>query len=198
MSETKQPPHLRTKRLVLRPFALSDAADVQRLAGDKAVADMTLNIPHPYLDGVAEQWISTHQTQFDSGEACILAVTLAATGGFIGSISLMISRRSNRAELGYWIGAPYWNKGYCTEAAGAMLDYGFRALALNRVHATHMARNPASGRVMIKLGMKHEGVMRQHAKKGDRYEDMVLYGIMAEEWHANNARAGQERGTTNG
>jgi [ribosomal protein S5]-alanine N-acetyltransferase len=182
VANTTPLPHLRTARLLLRPFRLSDAADVQRLAGDKAVADMVLNIPHPYPDGVAEKWISSHQGQFEAGEACTLAVTLAKTGEFIGSVSLIISRRFDRAEAGYWIGVPYWNMGYCTEAARAILDYGFSVFALNRIHATHQARNPASGRVMVKLGMTHEGVARRHAKKGDRYEDMVLYGILAEEW----------------
>lgn len=198
MTDASPVPRLHAARLILRPFRLSDAADVQRLAGDKAVADMVLNIPHPYPDGVAEKWISTHQAQFEAGEACTLAITLATTEEFIGSISLMISRRFNRAEMGYWVGAPYWNKGYCTEAARAMLDYGFSTLALNRIHATHMARNPASGRVMIKLGMKHEGVMRQHAKKGNGYEDMVLYGILAEEWRRQNSEAGQRRSPNHG
>ncbi len=178
----KQQPILQTERLILRPFDLSDAKDTQRLVGDKAVADTTLNIPHPYEDGMAEQWISTHQPQFDEGNLCTLAITLRDTGELIGAIALTINSRFERAELGYWIGKPYWNKGYCTEAGVVVLKYGFAVLGLHRIHATHFGRNPASGRVMQKLGMKHEGRAREHAKRGDRFEDLESYGILKEEW----------------
>ncbi len=88
----------------------------------------------------------------------------------------------HRAELGYWIGEPFWNHGYCTEAARAFLDYAFGAVGLVRVHASHFSRNPASGRVMRKIGMKYEGCRRCHAKKWDKLEDLDLYGILKEEW----------------
>ena len=178
----KQQPILQTERLILRPFDLSDAKDTQRLAGDKAVADTTLNIPHPYEDGMAEQWISTHQPQFDEGNLCTLAITLRDTGELIGAIALTIVSRFERAELGYWIGKPYWNKGYCTEAGVVVLRHGFTVLGLHRIHAAHFGRNPASGRVMQKLGMKHEGRAREHAKRWDRFEDLESYGILKEEW----------------
>jgi len=173
---------LQTERLLLRPFALADAPAVQRLAGERAIADTTLNIPHPYEDGMAEEWIGTHQAKFNAGELANFAVVLRATGELIGAIGLVVSRRFDRAELGYWIGRPYWQQGYCTEAARAVLAYGFTALQLNRIHATHLRRNPASGRVMEKIGMTKEGLLRQHAKKWDRYEDLVQYGILREEW----------------
>jgi RimJ/RimL family protein N-acetyltransferase len=71
-----------------------------------------------------------------------------------------------------------------------MLEYGFTELALNRIHAAHLARNPASGRVMEKLGMLREGTGRQHAKKWGTYEDLVFYGILKEEWARGPARLG--------
>ena len=83
--------------------------------------------------------------------------------------------------MGYWIGVPYWNKGYCSEAAKALIGYGFDELGLNRVFAEHMVRNPASGRVMEKAGMTYEGTLRQHVKKWDRYEDLKVYGILRTE-----------------
>jgi ribosomal-protein-alanine N-acetyltransferase len=180
-----QRPTLTTERLILRPFVLEDAADVQRLAGDRAIADTTLNIPHPYEDGMAEQWISRHQGIFDEDKGVTFAVTGKDGGHLIGAISLLgINRRFSRAELGYWIGKPYWNRGYCTEAGLAVLEYGFDEMGLNRIHATHLARNPASGRVMVKLGMTREGMQRQHASRWDRFEDLVLYGILAREWRS--------------
>ena len=173
---------LHTQRLILRPFEIADARDVQRLAGDQAIADTTLNIPHPYEDGMAEQWIAHHQPQFEAGELANFAIVLRATRELVAAIGLVINRRFDRAELGYWIGRPYWNQGYCTEAGGAVLRYGFTELNLNRIHAYHLSRNPASGQVMEKLGMTREGFLRQHAKKWDNYVDLVEYGLLRQDW----------------
>ena len=186
----KQRPTLETERLLLRPFEPADAKDVQRLAGDRAIADTTLNLPHPYEDGVAEEWISTHQGKFEAGEAVTFAVVLRGSGELVGAMGLMIAARFERAELGYWVGKPYWGNGYCTEAGRAALHYAFSTLKLNRIHASHLTRNPASGRVMQKLGMVHEGRARQHVKKWDRFEDMELYGILGDEWARNLANDG--------
>jgi RimJ/RimL family protein N-acetyltransferase len=177
-------PTLETERLLLRPFTAHDAADVQRLAGVRAIADTTLNIPHPYKDGVAEDWIATHASSFESGTFANFAITQRDGGDLVGAIGLAIERRFDRAEIGYWIGVPYWRRGYCTEAAGAVVAYGFSTLGLNRIHANHLARNPASGRVMQKLGMMHEGIARGHVLKWGIYEDLVLYGLLKETWLA--------------
>jgi RimJ/RimL family protein N-acetyltransferase len=171
-------PNLETERLVLRPFRTADADDVQRLAGDRAVADTTLNIPHPYENGMAEKWISNHRDWFESGEQAVYAVTLRSGATLIGAIGLRIHPEDQRAELGYWIGKAYWGQGYCTEAARALIAFGFERLGLNRIYAHHFARNPASGRVMQKIGMTHEGHLRQQVKKWDAFEDLELYGIL--------------------
>ncbi|HUV94712.1 MAG TPA: GNAT family N-acetyltransferase [Anaerolineae bacterium] len=177
-------PTLRTERLVLRAFKLSDAADVQRMAGAREIASPTINIPHPYEDGMAELWISSHRGASERGELVPLAITLSADGTLIGAISLGLDQSHERAELGYWIGAPYWGQGYCTEAARAILGYGFGVLGLHRIHSSHFARNPASGRVMQKLGMTREGCLRHHVKKWDAFEDLAVYGLLREEWEA--------------
>jgi [ribosomal protein S5]-alanine N-acetyltransferase len=181
-------PTIETVRLILRPFTMADAADVQRLAGDHAIADTTLNIPYPYEDGMAEQWISKHADTFDKGRGLILAITTKRDGCLIGAISLMAIAQGHQAELGYWVGKPYWNQGYCTEAGHALLRFAFVELQLKRVHCSHLSRNPASGRVMHKLGMAHEGQRRQHVSKWDKLEDLELYGILRHEWQANHQR----------
>jgi len=178
----KKPPILETERLLLRPLELSDAPDIRRLAGDRAIADTTLNIPHPYEDGMAEEWIAADQPKIQAGELANAAITLKGSGELIGVIGLTIVPRFERAELGYWIGRPFWGRGYGTEAALAMLDYGFTDLSLNRIHAAHLTRNPASGRIMQKIGMIHEGRAPQHAKRWDRFEDLEFYGILKEQW----------------
>ena len=178
-------PTLTTDRLLLRPFQAGDAAHVQRLAGDRAVAATTTNIPHPYEDGMAEEWIAGHEEQFRAQEAGVFAITLREGGALVGAISLFGMIPEHRAEMGYWIGVPHWNHGYCTEAACTVLDFGFRTLRLNRMYATHFARNTASGRVMQKLGMTYEGTQRQHVKKWGVYDDLVHYGILKPEWEAS-------------
>ena len=172
-------PTLQTARLTLRPFAPADAPEVQRLAGAKEIAATTLNIPHPYEDGMAAQWIATHPQAFNEGKQVTFAMERNSDSALIGAIGLHdIRDRHSRAEMGYWVGAPYWGQGYCTEAARAILDYGFNTICLNRIYATHLARNPASGRVMQKIGMQYEGRLRQHARKGGQFEDLEHYGIL--------------------
>jgi ribosomal-protein-alanine N-acetyltransferase len=175
-------PTRETPRLVLRPFSLDDAKVLQQLVGDREIADTTLNIPHPYEDGMAEAWIGTHQSAFDSHETVTLAIEERASTGLVGAIGMHIKLVNESAEIGYWIGREWWGRGYCTEAARAMLDYAFRDLGLNRVHASHLSRNPASGRVMQKLGMSHEGRLRQHVKKWGVFEDIEKYGILRSEY----------------
>jgi ribosomal-protein-alanine N-acetyltransferase len=173
---------LETKRLVLRPFKLSDAPRVQLLAGDRAIADTTLNIPHPYKDGDAEQWIGTHKPKYEKGKLANFAIILKRTNELIGAVGLVINNRFNHAEMGYWIAKDHWNQGYCTEAAKRVLEYGFTVKKLNKIFASYMKRNPSSGRIMKKIGMKKEGELREHVLKWDKYEDLILYGITLTEW----------------
>lgn len=175
-------PVLESKRLHIRPFSLTDAPVVQELAGDEAIAATTLNIPHPYEDGMAEEWIASHQEWFEKGEAVTFAITLRDENTLIGAIGLEINQLHERAELGYWIGKPYWNKGYCTEAAKAIVRFGFDEYKMHRIHAAHFSSNRASGRVMEKIGMVHEGKFRRHIKKWGRFVDLEIFGILKEEF----------------
>jgi len=185
-------PTLHTPRLLLRPFTLADAADVQRLAGAREIASTTAVIPHPYEDGMAEEWISTHAPALAEGRSITYAITLAETGELCGAIGLSLTPEHQRAELGYWVGVPYWGRGYCTEAALAVRDLGFSELGLHRVEAVHLARNPASGRVMQKIGMRHEGTLREHVLKWGVFETIECYAILRSEWPAGRAGPRQE------
>ena len=117
----KSRPTLETERLVLRPFEMGDAPRVQLLAGDRSVAATTKTIPHPYEDGMAEQWIGTHQDRFENGQEIVFAITRKDGGELIGAIGLTLNLTQENAEMGYWIGKPYWGRGYCTEAGRAVL-----------------------------------------------------------------------------
>lgn len=176
-------PTQRTERLLLRGFTMADAPRVQELAGAREVASTTLTMPHPYDDGGAEAWIAGHAAAWEARKRLTLAITTAADG-VIGGIGLNLVPAHRQGEVGYWIGMPYWNRGFATEAAGAVLAYGFDELGLHRIAARHFPRNPASGKVLLKLGMLHEGTLREHVWKWDRFEDLECYAILGREWRA--------------
>jgi len=175
-------PVFETERLVLRPFTLDDAPDVARLAGDPLIADTTAKLPHPYENKHAESWIGTHAEGFEKGTLLNVAITDREDGVLYGTTGLSIRTEHRRAELGYWVGVPHWGNGYATEASRALVDWAFSDGNLNRVMARHMARNPASGRVMEKLGMRLEGTLRRHVSRGDDFDDIVIYSILASEF----------------
>ena len=181
-------PTLTTERLILRPFVDDDAFDVERLAGMREIADTTLNIPHPYPHGGAAEWIRIQAPAWSDGTCATFAVVGRKTGALVGAMSLMIKREHRRAELGYWIALDCWNLGYATEASQRVIDFGFELLGLHRIEARHFMRNPASGRVMKKLGMQQEGVERDWAIKWNRFESLVVYSILEPEWRAIRAR----------
>lgn len=168
---------------MLRPYAVADAARVAELAGDREVAATTLRIPHPYDASMAAEWIAGLAAECEARRAITWAITLA-DAELIGSIALSLHLDHHRAELGYWVGKPYWGKGYVTEAARAAVEYGFGTLHLHRINAHHMSANPASGTVMKKLGMRHEGILRHHTFKNDEYHDVECYGVLEGEWGA--------------
>ena len=178
---TKQP-ILETKRLILRPFEMADAEAVRALAGNKDIATTTLHIPHPYEAGIAEEWIGRHEAQFGEGDGVVFAVTLRESGKLAGAISVMVKKQHDRGVLGYWIGKPHWNQGIATEAAKRVVAYAFEDLSLNKITSSHMERNPASGRVMEKAGLRYEGASVQHIKKWGMYEDMLFYGLLREDY----------------
>ena len=173
---------LDTARFLLRPFTLADADDVTRIVSDREVAATTLNIPHPYEPGMAAAWIATHADGLHRQSPVVFAVTRRDGDELVGAIGLSLEPEHHRAELGYWVARAAWGQGVCTEAARAVLQYGFGVLGLERIFAHHFAGNPASGRVMQKLGMRHEGTLRGHIVKWGRREDVECYGILREEF----------------
>ncbi len=110
------------------------------------------------------------------------AVVLANDHTLLGSIGLEIASVHRHARLGYWLGVPYWNRGYCTEAVRTVLDYGFTRLNLHRIYGPHFLGNPASGRVLQKVGMRYEGRMREHYVRFGRFVDVELYAILKQDF----------------
>jgi RimJ/RimL family protein N-acetyltransferase len=184
-------PVLETDRLLLRPFTLADAPNVQRLAGHADVARTTF-LPYPYQANHAAAWIQHQEEDFRAGKLTNFAIERRGGGELMGSVGLMLEPAYQHGQLGYWLGVPYWGAGYGTEAARAVLTYGFDELELHRIYAAHFNSNPASGRILIKLGMVYEGRQREHYLRFNRFEDAELYGILRHEFEAaRNGRAGQ-------
>jgi RimJ/RimL family protein N-acetyltransferase len=146
-------PVLETERLTLRPLRKSDAGLCSLYSSDWRVASMTTSIPHPNPPGAVEAFIaSTHR--LDHHEA---VWAIDATKGF-GTEFVGIMGLRGSGGLGYWIAPFFWNLGIASEAGAAVVDYAFKSGA-ERVHASHFEDNPASGRVMVKLGMAPNGVI---------------------------------------
>ncbi|MFY9743830.1 MAG: GNAT family protein [Candidatus Sulfotelmatobacter sp.] len=171
---------LETARLKLRPYSNADIAELLPLIGAREVAATTLRIPHPYTEKDAREFMADSQNESE----CRLAITLRSDGRLIGGIGLRIAPQHKNAELGYWLGVPYWGKGYATEAAHEMLRYGFEDLRLHRIFASHFKNNPLSGRILKKLGMHYEGCQREHVRKWDQFIDSELYGMLRRDWDA--------------
>ncbi|MDA3874701.1 MAG: GNAT family N-acetyltransferase [Kiritimatiellae bacterium] len=170
-------PTFHSEHIPLSPFVPGDASLVQRYAGDPEVARTTLNVPHPYPDGAAEKWIASHLLHFLEEKNVVFAIRSHA-GELYGAINLGLNMRDQLGEIGYWIGVPFWNRGFCTEAARMVVQYGFEDIGLNKIYARHLGGNVGSGRVMEKNGMKKEGVLRQQIMKNGESRDVIEYGIL--------------------
>ncbi|MFH5184026.1 GNAT family N-acetyltransferase [Paenibacillus sp. TAB 01] len=170
--------HLETARLILRLFEPSDAKMVQSLAGNEEVASTTLSIPHPYPDGAAEAWIERIRNAFQTGDIYSFAIVNKVDKMVIGCVSLRVSKIENQAELAYWVGRHFWGQGYATEAAQRVVKFGFEELALKCINAAAMLRNPASYKVMQKIGMKPKDNFSKQVLKSGVYEDLVHYGLV--------------------
>jgi ribosomal-protein-alanine N-acetyltransferase len=170
---------LRTKRLLFRPYTESDIPNLARLLGAKEIAATTLRIVHPYTERDARTFIESLQSP-----ASKFGMFDTASGEHVGGIGLNVEEAHRRAELGYWVGVPYWGRGYATEGAREMLRHGFEDLKLNRIYAGVFEGNPASEQVLRKIGMKHEGTARQHFQKWGKFLDDECYGILASDWLA--------------
>jgi len=183
-------PTLRTERLVLREFTLEVVPELHRLAQAGEVARMMLHHPHPYEEGMAEEWIRGLRPMFESGKATTFAVVLQEGGTLIGTVSLYTKAPDGTAVLGeegtglmgFWIGVLYWNEGYATEAVAEVLRYGFEERGLQCIRANHFGSNEASGRVLRKVGMSHVGTRPNYYEKWGNTEDREEYVLLAQDW----------------
>jgi [ribosomal protein S5]-alanine N-acetyltransferase len=183
LSEPAGTPTLETERLVLRELHTADASAIAERAGDRQVARFLIAVPSPYPVSLATRWITARIAWWPQARGITLAIARRASPAtLLGTVSLRRFHRDRRAELGYWLGADAWGSGLATEAADAMIDFGFRELGLERIYAQVLEGNDASCRVLDKLGMMNEGIRRRHVRKGKRLCDVSMYGLLRDEW----------------
>jgi ribosomal-protein-alanine N-acetyltransferase len=173
--------NLHTPRLHLRKPSEADIDTIQQLANDPLIADNTLKLPYPYSIQDAEEFVRYVQRAWHYENDYIFAVVEQDSGQYIGSAGIF-TKDFDIAEIGYWIGKPYRNRGFATETVRRVIQFGFDDLNQNRIQAFYFTHNPASRRVQEKAGMIFEGVLRQHFKKGDEYIDAGICSILREEY----------------
>jgi [ribosomal protein S5]-alanine N-acetyltransferase len=173
-----KPAVIETARLKLRPLSTEDNPQLVPLIGAREVAATTLRIPHPFEARHAREYLAIVPKENELR----LGIWLRRDGRLCGGMGLHPDNQHKHAELGYWVGVPYWGHGYATEAAQAVVAYGFEHLQLNRIFAHHFKHNPASGQVLRKIGMRHQGCLRQHVLKWGQFVDLELYSVLREEW----------------
>lgn len=203
---------LHTERLILQPLVLEDADSMYKLLQEREIAYNTVSIPFPYENGMAESFIQSTIDGLKDKNGTITALSLSirrqSDNAFMGAMCFDAidteedentddgnnenTTRSNirTGTMGYWLGKPYWGHGYCTEAARELIRFGFldgdnSLLNLDMVKAHHYSRNPASGNVMTKIGLKHVEHLPKHVEKWGVLEDVEVYAISKKEFLEN-------------
>lgn len=168
---------LENETLLMRPLESRDASAILDLAAAPEIAANTF-VPHPYPPEAAGDFIRLGRERWHSDEAYVFGIIEKSSQCFAGCMGIHPVPEHNRAEVGYWIGKPYWGRGLATSALRLLLRFGFETLKLNRVEAGHFDHNPASGRVMQKAGMRLESRRRKYVLHREQYQDVLWYAIL--------------------
>jgi len=177
-------PTLHTPRLTLGQLEVSDIPTIIQYAQNPNIyiSKMLRTMPYPYAEKDAIFWLNKARTEFEKETAYIFRIGLSATGEFIGGIGLHVKKEHQKAVIGYWIGEPFWGKGYMTETLGAVLTFGFETLNLNKMQAVHKASNVASGKVMVKNRMIKEAELVDDDFKDGKFHTLIQYRLTKREY----------------
>jgi len=178
----KKFPELNTTRLILRKIKLSDVPSLIKYINNKKIADNLINIPFPFGEEDAIFRMNFVLEGFKNEERFVFAITEKEQDELIGQMGLHLDKSNNKAEIGYWIGVPFWNKGIATEALEAILKFGFEELKLNKIYATHYIENPSSGKVLIKNQLIKEAELKDHYKTNNGYGSVIQYRLTKKEY----------------
>ena len=177
-------PTLETERLILNRPTENDLGDlILHLNSDNVFSENTFNIPFPYQNENAEFWIHELVNKgFEEKKNFTFAIREKENPKLIGAIGIHLDKVHLKAEIGYWIGKDFWNKGFVTEAVREIIRFGFQDLGLNKIYATHFPYNPASGKIMQNCGMKLEATLKQEYFKNGKPIDVLKYAVLKQDF----------------
>ncbi|KZE69183.1 acetyltransferase [Fictibacillus phosphorivorans] len=182
-------PKLETDRLILRKLELKDAQSVfNHWLSDDRVSNNRVNAAHHSVSQTMER-VAKIVSQYENKEFCYWGIELKETGELIGEIDLYnFDKLTENGEVSYSLGYDWWNRGYGTEALRAVVEFGFRHMNIHKISAAHNTDNPASGRIMHKVGMRQEGIIRHMIRNSKgQYKDCAVCGILQEDYLKYNA-----------
>lgn len=174
---------LETNRLLIRLYSKGDKASLYNTISRYEIYRTTYGIPQACTMGYAAKWISRVLQNARENRSYEYAVINKLSGEYVGNVGLInIDFVSRRCDISYFIHPDFWNRGFAAEAAAAMVKYSFDVLNMNRVGGMCMEKNAASAKVMEKLLMKKEGVLRDYFIKDGIKTDAAVYSILRKEY----------------
>lgn len=179
---------LETERLILRRFTVDDAEAVFRnWASDPEVTKFLMWSPHESVDA-SRAWCEENVASYAKDDYYSWAIVPKALGEPIGSIGVVnLDERIGMAHVGYCIGSAWWHQGYTSEALIAVVKFLFEEVGVNRIASRHDPRNPNSGKVMAKAGLRYEGTRRQADWNNQGVCDCAEYALLAEEYFSKDS-----------
>ena len=188
-NEATPKPKLLGDRIILRPLEEGNSTTLYENVKEYEMARWLINLPHPYPEDGAIEFIKKAREMMDKGLAYELAIESRTTSEVIGIMSFCkVDQKHRNAELGFWVAKDHRNKGIATEAASIILAFGFEVLNLERIYAKCFVDNEPSQRVVEKLGMLYEGTFRHEVLKEDKFIDQKYFSILKGDWLKENVK----------
>ena len=182
---------IETERLLLRRMEMRDARDLFEYSRDEEVARYVLWEAQKNVSE-SRAYIKFMLRKYRAGDPASWCIVRKDESRVVGTIGYMwFQPENNAAEVGYSLARDCWNQGYMAEALRAVLRYSFEEMAINRIEAQHEVGNPASGAVMRKCGMCHEGTLRSRLYNKGRYVDVELFAILRQDYMGTRALPGE-------
>lgn len=175
-------PALHAPDLLLRPLKVEDAESLVPLMRDPRVAEPYVLPRYPWSLADAHAQIAAMEADFEANRRLDLGIEPLALKRVVGVVSLGFAPAHDRAELGFWVGQPYWRQGHAGAAARLLLQWAFEERRLHRVTARTLGDNPRAARLLQALGFVREGLLRQHQYHWGRFRDVAHWGLLAHEW----------------
>ena len=167
-------PVIKSQNFILRPFRKGDEWSLQKNINNRKIYRTTSGIPYPYTLKDAKKWIAKNLKEEKKKNPQMINFAIEINGEAAGSVGLGSIKDGHKAEISYWLGEKYWNRGIMTEAVRLVTKFGFEKLKLVRIYGRVYIFNPASKKVLEKNGYQSEGILRKDAKKDDKFIDCYL------------------------